>query len=97
MVADHELVGGDRGEAAPFVEAPGAVVVDVDAELEVLGANGAGSGSRPVHQSGADALAGGAVEDVKLAQLDRAPRALLDYTAILSSGGSGANGSESDE
>jgi hypothetical protein len=47
MVADHEIVAADRLEAIAIVETAGAVIVDIDGEVELLEAAFACLGDRP--------------------------------------------------
>ena len=75
-LADHECVAADRLEPVAIVEAPGAVIVGVDGEVELLEPLAPRFVQRPVAQRLGDAAAVMVLEDVDLSEFDRAGRRL---------------------
>ena len=57
MIANLEFVTADFDEAALFVEAASAMIVDIDAELDMLATPTARFCEGPVGQLGGDAFA----------------------------------------
>ncbi len=74
MLADHERMAADLGEAVAVVKASRATIVDEDAEDHLAGSRAARGGDRPRHQRVADTGALPAGEQVELVQLDRRRR-----------------------
>ena len=50
MASDHEVIAPDRDEVVALVEAPRAVIVDKDGEVELVRSAPPGFVERPVHQ-----------------------------------------------
>src|SRR5438034_6913194 len=76
MASDHEVVAADGVKAITLVEATGAVIVDIDAELNVARALEGGGTKRPVHQRCCNSGALPILEHVQLTDLDRVGRSL---------------------
>src|SRR5260221_168682 len=70
-LADPEGIAADLAEAVTLVKTPRAVVVDIDAEDDLLGAVAAGMLERPLHHHLGDTRALPRAEHIELIELDR--------------------------